>query len=445
MRGDATTDAEAERPTGIRTAVEAFRIRNFRMFWIGGVISNTGRFFQAIAIPLVIYQLTESAAWVGLAGFAQLLPTALMGPVAGALADRYPRRSILLVTQTLQALATVLLVVMWFGGVRSPGAYIGAAALGGVAAGFNLPAWQAFVSELVPRELLLSAITLNSAQFNAARLFGPALAGVVVAAFGPGWAFTINAVSYGAVVVALLLMRLPRLAPAPTEPMRPVREFVETLGYVRARPGIITAIATVSLIGFFGITMQVLSVVMAEEVFDRGGDGYGLMVSMIGLGAVLATPVVTSLAGRVTRSRIEEGSLLLYGAGIITLGLAPVFEVALLGLVVMGAAHIATASTLNTAIQLQVDESVRAKVLSVYLTTLLLANPLGQLVLGQLIERVGPRATIAGAGAVLLVTALGLGGTGRLKGLDGEVGSYDPAAAAVAHPTVPVPPRRADA
>jgi MFS family permease len=249
-------------------------------------------------------------------------------------------------------------------------------------------------------------------------------------------------VSYTAVIIALLLMRLPRVHKEPTEPMRPVREFVETLAYVRVRPGIITAIATVTLIGFFGITMQVLSVVMAEEVFDRGGGGFGVMVSMIGLGAVLATPVVASMAGRVKRSRIEEGSLLLYGVGVMLLGLAPTFELALLGLVIMGAAHIASASTLNTAIQLQVDEDVRAKVLSVYLTTLLLANPIGQLVLGKLIEVIGPRETIGGAGAVLLTMAVLLKVTGRLSGLDVEIGTYEPAASAEVHPTTPAPPRR---
>ena len=291
-------------------------------------------------------------------------------------------------------------------------------------------------------ELFLSAITLNSAQFNAARLFGPALAGVVIAAFGPGWAFTINAVSYGAVIIALLLVRVPRIHSEATEPMRPIREFIETIGYVRQRPGIVTAIVTVSVIGFFGITMQVLSVAMAEEVFDRGGSGFGVMVSMIGLGAVLATPVVASMGGRLNRSQIEQGSLVLYGTGIVVLGLAPVFGVALVGLLMIGAAHIATASTLNTAIQLQVDEDVRAKVLSVYLTTLLLANPVGQLVLGQLIERVGPRETITGAGVALLFSAIVLRLTGRLSGLDVEVGSYEPAAAAEAHPTTPTPPRR---
>jgi MFS family permease len=377
---------------------------------------------------------------VGLAGFAQLLPMSLLGPLAGAIADRYSRRKILILTQSLQAVASLGFVTLWFGGVRSPTVYVLASVVAGAAAGLNLPAWQAFVSELVPRDTLMSAITLNSAQFNTARLLGPTLAGIVIAAFGPGWAFIINSVSYGATVGALLWMRLPRVHPEPTERMRPLREFVATVGYVRTQPGIVTAIATVSLIGFFGLASQMMSVVIAAEVFDRGERGFGEMLSAVGLGAIIASPMVAKLAQHTRRSVIQQYALIGYGFGILGVGLAPNFRLAQVALLVMGMAHIASASTLNTAIQLQVDETVRAKVLSVYLTVLLLANPLGQLALGQAIDIVGPQQTYVLAGAVLFAVAVFLVATGRLAGLDTEVGTYEPAAAAEAHPSTPAPP-----
>ena len=422
-------------------AFAALRYRNFRVFWVAAIVSNTGRWFQTVALPLVVLDLTGSPGWVGLAGFAQLLPMALLGPVAGALADRYARRRILIVTQTLQAGAGVVLMVMWFGGVRSAGAYVAASVLVGAAAGLNLPAWQAFVSELVPRHTLMSAITLNSAQFNTSRLLGPTLGGVVVATWGPGWAFTVNAVSYVATIAALVLMKLPRIHPEPDGRMRPLREFVETLGYVRTRPGIVTAVATVSLIGFFGLASQMMSVVMAEEVFDRGAGGFGEMLSAVGLGAILASPVVAQLARRHRRSTIQQVALVVYGGGILLMALAPGFRVAQLGMFVLGAAHLTSASTLNTAIQLQVDEEVRAKVLSLYLTVLLLANPVGQLAFGQVLEVWGPRETFAAAGAMFMVVALVLLVSGRLAGLDTSTGTYEPAAAAEAHPSTPAPPR----
>ncbi len=402
------------------------RERNFRLFWISGIISNTGRWFQAVAIPLIVLQITGSAGWVGIAGFAQLLPTALVGPIAGAIADRHPRRRVLLITQSIQAVMALGFMAMWFGGIRSVWAYVGASVVAGAAGGLNLPAWQAFVSELVPRDQLMSAITLNSAQFNAARMIGPAMAGVMIAAVGPGWAFGVNAVSYTAVLVALTMMKLKALPVGDSTPMRPMREFAETLRYVRARPGIMMAIGAVSLIGFFGLSVQALSVVIAEDVFGRGGSGFGLMLSMVGLGAVLSAPAITSLSARYRRSRIQGVALVLYGVSIMILAVSPWFMLALVAMMIMGAAHIASASTLNTAIQLQVDEGVRAKVLSVYLMTLLAANPVGQLSLGQAIERFGPRPSFAAAGMGMMAVALFLGVSGRLRGLDVGVGHRDP-------------------
>jgi len=201
---------------------------------------------------------------------------------------------------------------------------------------------------------------------------------------------------------------------------------VETLAYIRRKPGIVTAIGAVSLIGLFGLSVQTMSVVMAEDVFHRGGGGFGFMLSMVGLGAVLSSPASTHLAGRYRRSRIQGTALVLYGISISLLSVAPWFGLALVAMMIMGAAHIASASTLNTAIQLQVDEGVRAKVLSVYLTSLLAANPIGQLVLGQAIERFGPRKSFAAAGLLMLTTAAFLGLSGRLKGLDVDLGSDDP-------------------
>jgi MFS family permease len=434
----------APQPVGLAAAGAAFGHRNFRLFWAGGVISNTGRWFQTVALPIVIYQLTESAGWVGVAGFAQIAPLAAMGPVAGALADRHHRRTMLLVTQSLQALTALGLMVLWFSGVRSVAAYLAMSLLVGVVGGLNLPAWQAFVSELVPRELLFSAITLNSAQFNASRLFGPALAGVIIAAFGPGWAFTVNLVSYGAVLLALSLIQVPRTVVPATERLRPIREFVAAAGYARQRPGIRTAIATVSLIGFFGLSLQMLSVVMAEEVFLRGERGFGLLLSCVGLGAVCASPVVASMAGRVRRSRLQGAALMLYGTGIIGLSLAPVFWVALPAMFVMGAAHLTSASTLNTSIQVQVDEAVRAKVLSLYLSMLTLANPLGQLLIGGLIELTAPRLAFFVCGLSLLGIATVLVTTGALEGLDEQDSPYQPGSAAEVQPSTPLRPRQPD-
>ena len=398
---------------------ESLRDRNYRLFWLGGLVSNTGRWFQSVAIPAIIWQLTESAAWVGLAGFSRMAPMALVSPVAGALADRYDRRKLLIVTQSLQAMATGLLMLAWISGVRSPGAFVGLSMLSGAFGGLNLPGWKAFVSDLVPRDRLLNAVTLSSMQFNAARMFGPALAGVTLAAAGPAWAFFINFISFGAVLVALALIDVHT---GPTggdrETFSPMSDFVETLGWIRTHAGIRRAIITVGVVGLLGMPIQVLAVVFAEDVFGRGATAYGLMLTMIGLGAVITGPFVAGRGSKIARSKLEAMALGLYAIGVLAFAVAPVLPVAFVALALVGSAHLTSASVLNTAVQVQVPEARRAKVLSVHMMVVTFSSPVGQLLLGQIMEWTGPRQTMVGAGCTMALISAFLIFSGRLKSLD---------------------------
>ncbi len=406
-----------------------FGERNYRLFWIGGAISNSGRWMQAIAIPFVLHELTGSGTWVGLGGFASFIPMALMGPLAGSLADRYPRRTVLFFTQTGNALGALALTLVWLADVRTPAVYVALAAVAGVIGGLNLPAWQAFVSDLVPRHMLLDAVTLNSAQFNAARAIGPALAGIVLAALGPAWAFGINAISYSAVLIALALISIPgKPSRQRSEPV--FSEFRSALRYANRRRGIVTSYVTVAVIGLLGMPIVSLAVLFARDVFEVGEGSFGLMVSMVGIGAVVVAPIVTSVGHRLSRSRLELVSMIGYGISLLVVATAPVFWVALVGMAMVGASHLVTASTLNTTIQMHVDDEMRGKVLSIYLTSLLVANPLGQLILGALSDGIGPRAAVAGAATVLLSATAWLHVSGRLATLDDD--PFTPAEAAAA-------------
>ena len=348
----------------------------------------------------------------------------------------------LLVTQSGQALMALGLAVAWWSGVREPAAYVAMSVLVGLSAGLNLPAWQAFVSELVPRPVLLNAVTLNSTQFNASRLIGPMLAGATLVAAGPGTAFLINSVSFLAVIAALVMIRTPGAIADDTDRIHPARDFAATLAYIRGQSGIATAVGAVMLIGMFGLSIQVLVIVFAEGVFGRDESGYGLMLTMIGAGAVAAAPFVTSLGGRFRRSRVQAFALLAYGLAVMALAAAPVFWMALVALAVMGASHLTSAAMLNTTIQLQVEEHRRAQVIAVYMMALLLANPVGQLVLSQLIELIGPRPTFGIAGATLVAATLVLRASGRLSRLDLEGGRYEPRVLAEFHPTTPTAPAK---
>ncbi len=422
-------------------AFASFSYRSFRFFWFGGFVANGARFSQYVAIPAVMWELTNSPGWVGLAGFAQFVPMALIAPVAGLLADHYPRRSLLLVTQSLMAIAALILAVAWWQGLRSPVAFVVLAGLTGVVSGLNLPAWQAFVSELVPQELLLNAVTLNSAQFNCSRVVGPMLGGIIVATAGPATAFAVSGAGCVAVLFALGCIESRKVLGARSAlNMRPLSNIVAVVRYVRARRGLTVAISSVAVIGSLGLPVQVLMVVFAEDVFDRGPSGYGFMLTIVGIGAVAATPVVASLGGRVRRSRIQRVALVIYGCAILGLSVAPSFGMFLVPLMFVGVAHLTSASALNTTVQMQVDEDMRAQVLSLYVMVLMTSNPIGQLALGQLIELIGAREAFAVYGVALLVITALLHVLKWLNDMDVAVGSYSPDVVPEAHPTTPSPP-----
>lgn len=408
----------SERP-GLRRAFIAFRYRDFRRFWTGALLSNTGSWLQAVTIPFVVYRLTDSAAWVGVAGFLQFAPAVVVGPIGGSVADRFHRRNVLLVTQSLAAGVALALWGTWVAGVRSLAVVLALVALGGLVAGVNIPSWQAFVSELVPREVLLNAVALNSAQFNAARAFGPALGGLVLGTLGVGWAFLLNAGSFLAVLAALATVHVPRL-PRPAGPRGTLRdEFRATARSVRRRPGIVACFVIVAALGALGSPVFQLLVVFAEEVFVVGDVRYGLLGAALGVGAIVTAPFVAGPGAGLRRSRLITAAVLAYGAALVAFALAPGYLFGLVALVVLGGGYLAIASTLNTTIQLQVDEAVRGKVLAVYVMLLTAALPLGALAQGLLVQAIGPRVAVALAGAAFLAIVGWLRwGTGLVARMD---------------------------
>jgi MFS family permease len=387
---------------------------------------------QWVTVPFVVLQLTGSAAWVGFTGFVQFLPAVLVGPLAGSIADRYHRRSVLLVTQLLMAADALALWVVWTAGVRSVGVIVGIVAVGGVFAGLNIPSWQAFVSELVPREVLLNAVTLNSTQFNAARAFGPALGGLILATLGAGATFGVNALSFIAVIVALMFIRVPRLERA-AHHQGVLREFADGLRYVRGKPGITACFVIVLTLGALGGPLFQLLAVFAERVFVVGDVAYGFLGAALGIGAVLAAPIIAGPGSGMARSRLSLVATVVYGAALVAFALSPWYALAFVALLCCGGAYLAIASTLNTTIQLQVDELMRGKVLAAYVMFLTLAMPVGALVQGAMAEVVGARVTVACAGAIFLVANLWLASaTPYVKAMDDDVDVHPAVAPAVA-------------
>lgn len=401
----------------LRDAVVALQLPHFRRFFFAALISSSGSWLQGLASPFVMYQLTESGTWVGASVFGIMLPMAVVGPLAGPFADRVSRRHILLVTQSLLALTAGTFAVMWWSGVREPWAYLGVMIVYGVINGFNMPAWQAFVADLVPRELLVNAITLNSAQFNAARALGPSIGGIVLGVLGPGWAFMGNAVSF--LIVVLVLFSLPPTPAAGTSTESPLRQFVEGWRYAMSQRGIVTAYLAAAAVGLLGGTLvQVHLVLFAERVFDVGALKFGLLVSCFGMGAIFLTPWLAAVGPTLRASRLLVVGITTYGVGELILAASPIYWLALVGVFIAGASHMTMATTTNSTVQLMVDEQMRGRVMSLYLITFTLSMPIGAIIEGPLADRFGPRIVVAGMGVLLISAATLLRVTGRAATFD---------------------------
>lgn len=383
-----------------RGVLDALHYRDYVLFWCGAIVSNTGAWMQTITAPYVVFQLTHSTAWVGFTAFMAFGPALLIGPVAGSLADRFPRKQVVLATQVAMMVVAFALWAVVVTDSASPGIIVGLLCVSGFAAGVNIASWQAFVPQLVPPEAMLNAIRLNSMQFTAARAFGPALAGLVLAEFGPATAFMANALSYLLVIAALLTIH-PRPIEMPTEFPRVMDHFRAGVAYVRRSKALVLAVLTITVLSFFGSSVIQLAAPLASDVFDVGKAEYGLLVGAFGAGAVVGSLLTLAFGDRVLRSRLAITGLVVFAAGEVLLGAAPSYAIGLVGLVGMGVAYILVAVSLNTSVQARVDESHRGRVVSIYLMGLLAGVPLGALLGGALAESVGLRETIVGGGTVV--------------------------------------------
>ena len=386
--------------------MKAFRYRDFRIFWIGALVSNTGTWVLNLTLPFVLFELTGSALWVGAAVAAQFLPMFMFSPLGGSVADQYPRRSVLLVMQLAMGVGAAFIWLAWVSDLRNPWVLLLLVAVVGALNGVSMPSWQGFVHDLVPREDLLSAVTLNSLQFNAARAIGPAIGGVMLATLGPAWAFGLNAVSYAFIIAALLLVRAGRGLRVARSTLPFTRQIRSAVGYIRGQPGIVMALIIAFTVGFFGNPVFSFTVVFAGAVFEVGPVQLGLMNAALGVGAFAAAPLVGGSRFAPRLSVVAGSGLIAYGAMLILFAFAPSYGISVLALIVIGACFLSVVASINTAGQMIVADSYRGRVLALRMMVFTVAAPTGGLAQGWLADQVGPRVTVATAGVAMLVIAL---------------------------------------
>lgn len=383
----------------------SLRYVNYRLWFAGALVANIGTWMQRVAQDwLVLTDLSDdSGLAVGITTALQFAPTLLLSAWAGVLADRVNRRKLLMVTQGAQGvLAFGLGALVLSGHAELWHVYVFAALLGAVAA-VDQPVRQTFVAELVPAGRLSNAVGLNSTSFNAARLIGPGLAGLLIAAVGTGWVFVINGVSFAATILALLLMRTSELHPMPVAP-RAKGQIREGIRYVRGRTDILVIMAVIGVVSTFGLNFQMTSALMARAEFGKGAGEYGILGSVLAIGSLGGA----LLAARRERPRVRLVIGAAFGFGVATgvQALMPTYASYAVACIPVGLASLTMLTAANTTIQMSTDPVVRGRVMSLYMIVMLGATPIGSPIVGWIGETFGPRWSIGiGSITALIVSA----------------------------------------
>jgi MFS family permease len=383
----------------------SLRVRNYRLYASGMVVSLTGTWMQRVAQDWLVLELSNnSGTALGIVLALQFGPTLLFSLWGGVLADRYDKRRILLVTQaSMIVLAAVLGLLDVSGAVRLWHVYLLAGLLG-VASALDVPVRQSFVVEMVGPADLTNAVSLNSATFNAARVVGPAAAGVLIAATDTGWVFLGNAVLTLGVITGLLLMRPDELFRSEPTGRQP-GQLRQGIRYVRSRPDLILPMALVFVIGTFGLNFPVTLAQLAREVFGRGAAAYGLMSTAIAVGS-LAGALASARRTRRPTTRFLLVSAFGFGVAEALLGVMPSYEAVVLLLVPVGVAALSFVIAANSSVQLGSDPAFRGRVMALYLMCFMGGTPVGAPLIGVLSDALGPRAGVATSGTVCAVAAL---------------------------------------
>ena len=403
----------------------ALRIRNYRLYALGGVVSNTGTWMQRVAqdwLVLVLHHgsAADASAALGITTGLQFLPILLFSAYAGLVADRMPKRRLLQLTQAWMGLVAVVLATLALTGVVESWMVFVCAFLFGLGAAFDAPARQSFVSEMVGPDDLTNAVGLNSASFNLARVVGPALSGFLIAALGSGMRATgvvilLNGASYLAVIGALRLMRESELSPVPRAP-RGKGMVRDGIRYVRSRPDLKMVLMAGFFAGTFGMNFQMTSALMATQVFYKGSGEYGLLGSTLALGSLTAALLGARRVGKPRPNWVIAAGLA-FGTIEIGLGLMPTYLAFALCTPLLGLSLLTMLNSANTTVQLSTDPSMRGRVMALYMMLVMGGTPIGAPIVGWVGATFGARWTLIGGGAMsvlgVLLAAVLFGGARR--------------------------------
>lgn len=387
-----------------RRAFRSLRVRNYRLYFFSQIVSMTGTWMQSVAQIWLVLRLTHSGVALGLVTGLQFAPILLLGAWTGLLADRVDKRRLVVMTQAAAALLALILGLLTAAGAVELW-MIYALAFGlGIATAIEIPARQSFVIEMVGEADLVNAVGLNSTVFTASRVFGPAIAAMLISTVGIAWCFFLNAISFVAVIAALVKMDPDELQPVPRVP-KSKGQVREGFRYVRSKPELMLPLMLMAVVGTLAFNFRIILPLMTTEVFNGGAGVYGTISAIMGLGTVAGALAAAGTKGPTRRLLI--GSAFVFGALIVVAAYAPSLVTETLVLVPLGAVSMIFIATCNSTLQLNSSDAMRGRVMALYSVLFLGTTPIGGPLVGWLAEVIGPRATFASTGAATVAAALG--------------------------------------
>jgi predicted MFS family arabinose efflux permease len=384
------------------------RSRDYRLFWSGSLIANLGLWIQQIALGWFVYDLTRSASVLGTVSFCGNLPVLMLGLLGGAIADRASRRTIMLGTLSVIAVAALALSLLTASGHIAIWHIIAISMIAGGASALFGPAMQAVIPSLVAPGELLNAISLNSVQFNLARTVGPALAGLAYGAIGPAGCFAVNAAGFLVMVIMIARVRLPRGAPVAAPPVG--RALRDGLRYARTHPVIGPSLLLAAVMSIFGFPYIILLPALARETLGLDAAGLGWLMASVGAGAVVGGLGLSAAGDMPRRDLVIMASAMSFGVVLAGLDVVRSARAIALLLFVMGALQTICVASINTTIQLSVHDGMRGRVMSMMTVILFGFATSGALLIGSVGDRVGVVHALAGGGAVIVLVAIAVVG-----------------------------------
>ena len=387
--------------------LRALQHKNYRLFFSGQSISLIGTWMTRIATSWLVYRLTGSALLLGIVGFAGQIPSFILAPFAGVLVDRWNRHRLLVMTQILALLQSLAMALLALSGLIKIWHIIALSVFQGLINAFDMPARQAFVVEMVDRrEDLANAIALNSSMVNAARLLGPSIGGVVIAAAGEGWCFMIDAISYLAVIASLLLMTLSSRLSRPAKDANIFQQLREGWTYVASFAPIRSVLLLLALVSLVGMPYTVLMPIFASQVLHGGPNTLGLLMAASGVGALIGAMFLAARKTVLGLGKFIPLMAATFGVGLVTVSFTRVVWLALLLMVITGLGFMVQMAVSNTVLQTIVDEDKRGRVMSFYTMAFMGTAPFGSLLAGSVADRIGVPYTLMFGGIGCILGAL---------------------------------------